>query len=126
MSGKKLFPKPTPGAIGALSLGAVMPLLLAAGGGDALPAEVTQSLPMWAVMLISAASPACAWGFSVVGAAALEAVAAYLNAKGRAMVTDKDPHNDARGEAFLAAGATLRRRAARLNGSEVDDARPNR
>ena len=110
-----LLPRPTRSAVGAASIGAVAPLLLAAQGPAGLPPEVSQALPWWAVLLISAASPACAWGVSVLVGGTMHAAGAWLKARGHAKLEDKDPSNDAAGRAELAAGEELERRAEKID-----------
>lgn len=108
-------PMPTKTAAGAAGLGAALPFLIGAAGPEAMPAEVSQALPWWAVLLISSASPACAWALSVLVGSVLRAAAAALKAHGRAALEDHDPSNDGRARAELAAAEELERRAERLD-----------
>ena len=114
-------PMPTRTAAGAAGLGALLPFLLGAAGPEALP-ELAGALPWWAVLLISAASPACAWGVSVLVGSALRAGAAALRAHGKAALEDKDPSNDGRARSELAAADELERRAEKID--HAKDAQP--
>ena len=105
-------PHPTPGAIGAASLGAALPLLLGAQGPAA---HLPDGLPWWILLLISAASPGCTWGVSVVVGASLRGAGAWLKTRGQAKLDDKDPTNDAAGRAEIAAGEEVERRAEKLS-----------
>jgi hypothetical protein len=109
-----LIRRPTPGALLAAVVGAVLPVALASGAVAAPPAPIVADAPWWVTLLIAAASPACAWGASILVGAAMRAAAAYLRERGRAALEDGDPTNDPAARAQIAAADELERRAATL------------
>jgi hypothetical protein len=110
----RYIPRPTKGALGAAGLGAALPFLLAAQGPGGLPAEVTQALPWWAVVALSAAGPTLAWAASVALSTALRMLAAGLRARGKARLANADPKDDATGEGEIAAADAADRAADKL------------
>lgn len=113
----RLIPRPTAGAAGATVLGAAIPFLLGADPASAQAAlqAAPEGLPWWALLLISAASPACAWAASVALTTAGSAIAAWLRARGQKKLEDGDPKNDAEGAAEVAAADAIDRKVAALD-----------
>ncbi len=91
-----LFPRKSTLAV--TGLGLSLPFIVAAS-----PPVGTETLPLWAQLLIAATSPACMFALSVARSSA----AAYLRAKGEAKLHDDDKTNDAQGAALVRASERL-------------------